>query len=47
MHLEGVFVCVRCGAELTDLRIAPGEGTVCVSEEACELWRALEETQDV
>jgi hypothetical protein len=41
MKLEGVLLCVRCGGELTDLKIADDEGTVCIDETACTLVQWL------
>lgn len=39
VKLEGIFVCVRCGAELTELVVVKGEGTVCADTEACRFTR--------
>jgi DNA-directed RNA polymerase subunit RPC12/RpoP len=42
MRLEGVFLCVRCGAELTELKIVREEGAVCEDEATCQLIRNCE-----
>lgn len=43
VRLEGVFVCVRCNGELTELKVVENEGTVCADEVACELVWCLGE----
>lgn len=41
MELAGLFQCVRCHGTQTELKVIPGEGTVCEDEAACEVVRAL------